>query len=58
VNAAEKAGWIGGGIFVVGTGLDATGVAVVPGVALQVYGADVMAVSTALGAAAQLLNIA
>ena len=49
VNATEKAGYIGGGIFVIGTGLDATGVAIPAGVALQTYGAEVMAVSTSLG---------
>jgi RHS repeat-associated protein len=54
VNAAEKAGWIGGGIFVVGTGLDATGIAIPAGVAMQAYGVDVMAVSTSIGATAQL----
>jgi hypothetical protein len=54
VNAAEKAGYIGGGIFVVGTGLDATGIAIPAGVAMQAYGADVMAVSTTIGAAAQI----
>ena len=54
MNASEKAGWIGGGVFVIGTGLDATGVAIPVGVAMQAYGTSVMAGATAIGASAQL----
>jgi hypothetical protein len=52
INAAKKAGWIGGGAFVVGTGLDATGVAIPVGVALQEYGTSVMAYASALSGTA------
>lgn len=52
MNSAEKAGWVGGGIFVLGTGLDATGIAIPAGVALQGYGTSSMAGSTAIGTAA------
>lgn len=54
VNASEKAAWTGGGAFVVGTFLDATAIAAPVGVTLQTYGASVMAVSSGVGAIAQI----